>query len=99
MSYLTFLEAAGKCPLFSGPENKEVFKQVMLEVLKSTKQRVRNRQKTTTVSTSKEKSEETENIQKKIRDLKALIASKQSSSSADESEAAGSSSDADDERF
>ncbi|XP_051155659.1 uncharacterized protein LOC127278143 [Leptopilina boulardi] len=38
-----FYRAAIKCPLFDGPTNKEIYKQTMLEVLKSTKQRFRNK--------------------------------------------------------
>ncbi|XP_051158464.1 uncharacterized protein LOC127279863 isoform X2 [Leptopilina boulardi] len=38
-----FYRAACKCSLFEGPANKEVYKLSMLDVLKSTKQRYRNK--------------------------------------------------------
>lgn len=40
-----FHKATEKCPLFRGPENKEVFKNAMLDALKSTKQRYCNKLK------------------------------------------------------
>lgn len=42
-----FFKAAQKCPLFRGPENKEDYKNTMLDVFKSTKQRYRNKLKPT----------------------------------------------------
>lgn len=49
-----FYKAARKCPLFRGPENKEVYKQTMLQVFKSTKQRYRNKLKTSNELPTKE---------------------------------------------
>lgn len=38
-----FTEAAVNCPLFTGPDSKAAYKETMLGVLKSTKQRCRNK--------------------------------------------------------
>ena len=87
-----------KCLFFPGPENKDIFKQVMLDVLKSSKQRFRNKHKSAGAqSTPNLESQEIKEINKKIKELTDLIASKESS--ADESQDADNSSDADDETF
>ncbi|XP_051159192.1 uncharacterized protein LOC127291515 [Leptopilina boulardi] len=62
-----FYNAARSCHLFAGPENKETFKMNMQDVLKSTKQRFRNKFK------KGKKSNSTGTLQEKISEIESLL--------------------------
>lgn len=65
-------DAAQKCPLFSGPSTKAEFKNELQEVLRSSKQRFRNKSKKALREVPAESNKEEEEMMQEIQQLREL---------------------------
>lgn len=69
MHYFFLLAAAKKCPLFPGPVNKAELKTELQEVLRSVKQRYRNKMKKSAIQNVEESDVDVESVNSSEADI------------------------------